>query len=207
MGGSYPRFEYAPLLNDGKIIGIWRGSVQPIRARENLLDLLDDLHHDRPVRVVGDEVQHLEDCAALHCNHEWQNQATDLRTPFDMEVRYDGGLALPRCYVLSPRIPPEKRCHMWNDAAICAFLASENVWVSHSHTVADYIPHALIWLVKWMVYDRTSVWIGAQHQSNPQYHLALLRPKQPCWCGSGRPYRKCHRRFELMAVGLWRGRH
>lgn len=175
VGESYPQFKYSALESGSKTIGVW----QPIRTADNLVHLLDDVHHDRPVRVVGDEVQHLESCTAVHCDHAWQNRATDLGRSFEIEIQYDGGQAVPRCRVLSPRIPPEKRHHMWIDGVICAFLASENVWIWHSDTVADYVPHALIWLVKWMVFDQTSVWIGAQHENTPQHHLAIVRPKQP----------------------------
>jgi hypothetical protein len=28
---------------------------------------------------------------------------------------------------------------------------------------------------------------------NPVAHLASIRAKQECWCGSGKPYGECHR--------------
>jgi len=58
-----------------------------------------------------------------------------------------------------------------SDGAICAFLASDRVWIWHKDTVAEYLPHVLIWLVKWIVFDQTGEWIGAEHASTPQYHL------------------------------------
>lgn len=202
MAEVYPQFAFQELTSQKGTAGVWRGRVRPIKTAESLSELLDDLHHDREVYVVGDEVRHLPSCPAQHCRHDWMDRLGDIANTFDLEIRYDGGQGLPRAWVMAPAIPPAKRQHMWSDNAVCAFLASDRVWVWHKDTVAQFVPHILIWLVKWTVFDRTGQWIGAQHGSTPQYHLRYIRPKDPCWCGSGKSYRKCCRKKDLTAIGL-----
>ncbi len=201
MAEEHPGFNFEVLRHGSRTWGRWTGGVQPIKTVDGNFELLDDLCHDRDVMVAGDEVQHIPFCTSDHCRHDWMNKLEDLRVLFQIEVRYDGSRALPRCWVLSPRIL--KRRHMWADNAICAFLASDGTWIWHNHTVADFIPHALIWLVKWTVYDQAGEWIGAEHDNSPGYHIETVRPKALCWCGSGEQYRKCHRKEEIQSVGLF----
>lgn len=197
MAEAYRQFTYKMGSEKSGARGLWRGSVQPIKILGAPVELLDDLFHDRAVYVVGDEVRHLPSCTSTHCHHAWMDKATDLTRRFELAVSYDGGIALPRCHVVHPVIPAAKRRHMWSDGAICAFLASERVWLWNRDTVASFLPHVLIWLVKWMVFDRAGVWIGSEHRSDPGYHLRCVGPRDPCWCGNGLPYRKCHRRKDL----------
>lgn len=206
MADEYRQFRFEIEPGRGGNFGIWRGSVQPIKRRDGLDELLDDLAHDRDVYCVGDEIRHLESCRGPHCRHEWMQDVGDIEMPFDLEIRYDGGPAIPRCYVISPWIPVPKRKHMWNDGAVCAFLASDRAWVWHQDTVATFVPHALIWLIKWSVFDRTECWIGSEYESNPRFHFTKIRPKELCWCGSGAQYRKCHRRKDMRALGFRRAR-
>lgn len=202
MAQGYSQFHFQIEAGPSGDVGTWRGSVQPIKRIEELDELLDDLAHDRDVYCIGDEIRHLQFCRAPHCRHEWMGRVGDLQTPFDLEIHYDGGPALPRCYVVSPWIPIPKRRHMWNDGAICAFLASDRVWMWHNDTVATFVPHALIWLVKWSVFDRTGSWVGAEYESDPRFHFTEIRPKDLCWCGSGAQYRKCHRKGDMAALGF-----
>lgn len=204
MTKVYGQFAYETDCEKNCGRGIWRGSVQPIKVTGAQTELLDDLFHDRAVYVVGDEVRHLPSCTSTHCRHDWMDKASQLTRRFDLAVSYDGGIALPRCHVVHPVIPLEKRRHMWSDGAICAFLASERVWSWNRDTVASFLPHVFIWLVKWMVFDQTAVWIGSEHCSDPVYHLQHIGLRDPCWCGRGLPYRKCHYRQDLAA--LRRGR-
>jgi SEC-C motif len=197
-----PEFSYQEYPTTIGPMGVWTGKVQPIQLSEDLCLLLDDLAHDRPVFCVGSELRHLKDCIVEHCGHGSVLEPAKLQQRFEIAVSWTGDEALPRAFVASPLIPDAKRMHMWRDGAICAFLASERVWVWHRDTVVDFIPHVLVWLVKWMVYDQTGAWIGSQHGNTPQYHLDQVHPKAPCWCGGGREYRKCHRGDDLIAAGL-----
>lgn len=185
--------------------GVWRGSIQPIVSLEGLEELLDDIHHNR--RVYGaarGELRHLTTCQADHCHHDWMDRIRDLRIPFTVRVHYSGGRDHPRCWVLSPPIPPENRHHMWADGSICPFLASEDAWVWDRHTVADFIPHVSVWLVTWAVFDQTGAWIVGEHEGTPQYHLEIIKPSHQCWCRSGKKYRRCHLQEDQRQAALRR---
>lgn len=187
--------------------GFWRGVVQPIQSLEYLEGLLDDIHHNRPVYAVpGGGLRHLPTCQADHCHHEWMDGVQELRVPFEIAVHHNGNRAHPKCWVLSPIIPPTKRRHIWPDGSICPFLASEDVWVWNRDTVADFMPHVLIWLVSWLVFDQTGEWIVGEHEGTPEFHLAVLRASDQCWCRSGRKYFKCHLREDEMAAAIQRVR-
>lgn len=202
MFKAFPKFAYSEGLSESGITGIWKGRVQPIKHFDETRLLLDDLSHDRALYRVEDELIHLPNCPERHCEHPWMDADLELDREFELRITYPGKEALPRCYVISPLIPKEKQNHMWADGAMCAFLASEGVWDWRTHTVADFFPHALVWLVKWMVYDKTGIWIGAQHNSSPQYHLQIIGGNDTCWCGSGRSYRKCCRPKDQVNSGL-----
>jgi len=198
----FPWFSFHEGLSSAGVTGVWRGKVQPVRRTEDVRLLLDDLAHDRAIYRLKDELKHLPTCKEVHCTHPWMDNIGSLQVQFDLKMTYLGNEALPRCYVLSPEIPPEKRKHMWADGAVCAFLASDGTWDHRTSTVADFLPHVLVWLVKWLVFDSTQVWIGAQHFSSPLYHLAFVDRNDPCWCGSGRIYRKCCRIKDQVNTGL-----
>ncbi len=187
-------YEAVPPAGDG---GIWRGRIQPVVSHGHLEEILDDIHHHRLVYgAPRGELRHHDSCAGPHCRHDWMDQITDLRIPFEIEISHDGSREQPKCWVVSPHIPPEKRRHMWADGSICPFLASDDAWVWNRDTVADFVPYVSSWLVTWAVFDQTGVWIAGEHQSTPEYHLEVIKASHQCWCRSGRKYRKCHMRAD-----------
>jgi hypothetical protein len=198
---EFSSFSYEEIPGQRGPVGVWAGKVRPLRLTDGVRLLLDDLAHDRAIFCRGTELHHLDTCAANHCGHGWPPDPAQLAQEFELKIMWAGNEMLPRAFISSPFIPHDKKMHMWNDGAVCAFLASDRVWTWHTDTVATFLPHVLIWVVKWMVFDQTGIWIGAEHGNTPQYHLEHVHPKAPCWCGKGPQYRKCHRPADLMAVG------
>ena len=192
MEEFHPRLKVSYLTCMGSTIAIWRGWVQPIKSREELEELLDDLYHDRRIWVAGDTVSHWGDCEEEHRHHDWMDRVSDPFVKYDMEVRHDGGRVHPKCRIHNLNITDCKRKHLNHDFSICPFLTSEGVWVWDRDTVADIIPHYLAWLVKWLVFDQTNKWIGSDHNHTPEYHLSLIGRNQQCWCGSSKKYKRCH---------------
>jgi len=188
----YPQLKVSYRTQMGHPIATWRGWIQPIKSRENLEELLDDLYHDRQVWVAGDTVRHWGGCEEEHRHHDWMGRVSDPFIKFDMEVRHDGSRLQPKCWIHNLNITDYKRKHLNHDLSICPFLISEDVWVWDRDTVAEIVPHYLIWLVKWLVFDQTSEWIGSEHNGAPSSHLSLIGRNRQCWCGSGKKYKKCH---------------
>ncbi len=204
MALEYPALRFRlQESSDNFPVGVWIGSIQPIQSEHNLLKLLDDLEHDRQVYVMrGGQLLHWSRCMAEHCIHDWTERLIDPFTEFSIEIRHNGGREHPKCFISNPYIPQEKQRHFWADGSICPFMASEDIWVWNKNTVADFMPHVIVWLARWMVWDQTGHWPGIEHQMSPQYHLANIRPGQQCWCRSGRKYYKCHMNLDRMAAGI-----
>lgn len=198
---EFPMLTYEGLNTESGLLASWHGWVQPISTHDATTHLLlDDLFHDRPIYQQSDQVRHISTCQAQHCEHPWMERDLNLQRRFQLQVVYAGGQALPRCRVLSPTLGKVK--HTWGDGAICAFMDSAKAWRRGLDTVADFMPHVLIWLVKWMVFDATDVWIGSEHYSSPLYHLRVLDRNDLCWCGSGDIYRRCHRIQDQIDAGI-----
>ncbi len=205
MAEFCPNLAYQPLPPSAGGGGQWAGVIQPIVSAENLAQLLDDIHHNQPVYgAPRGELRHLPDCKVEHCDHGWMQRTGDLRAPFTIAIHYLGGRAHPRCWVVSPHIPKERGRHIWDDGSICPFLASDDAWVYDRDTVADFVPHISVWLVTWLVFQRTGVWIVGEHEGTPEHHLEIIHPTDQCWCRSGRKYRKCHLRADEQLASLRR---
>ena len=198
MAAFCPNFSYAPDISG--VGGSWTGTIAPLASLDRLNDLLDDLHHRRAVFTVANAtLRHLPGCTTDHCEHEWMNRvrSDELRREFTTRVYYSGTHEDPRCWVEG--IDQTNGRHMWTDGSICPFMSSTAAWDWRTDTIADFLGHVSIWLVSWMVFQQTGIWIVGEHGNTPGYHLAHIRPSELCWCRSGRKYRKCHLQQDQIA--------
>lgn len=206
MKTEYPGFNVAYEAGESGDVAVWRGVVQPVRQLTSLSSVLEDLEAERPVRVVQGEIVHQPNCEVVHSGHPLSQRLIYWRTQFELRVLHDGGLADPRCWVITPPIPPDQRKHVWPDGSICAFMSSEG-WDPDQNDVVDFMGHAAIWLLKWNIYSQTGVWLGREHQGTPDYHLKVLTGDDNCWCRSGRRYASCHRASDRVLVRDSLARH
>lgn len=204
MALAYPNLSLAIQPTAGGEMAVWRGVVEPIRSLAGLDAILDDVAHERLVRVVSGEIRHHPECQAVHCHHGWMEPLVYWRIRFELEARYDGGAGDPRCWVRWPPVVKlDKARHVWRDGSICPFLSSDG-WDPERDDVVDFMGHVAIWLLKWTLWDQTGVWIGKERGSNAAYHLSAIRLDDPCWCRSGLPYRACHLRSDRIAADAGR---
>ncbi len=162
-----PALRYTP--EAGGTGGWWSGPLTPVRSAERLLDLLDDIHHHRPVYTVVDaELRHLPACREGHCPHSWMDRIRpeDLVHTFEGRLYYSGGHDDPRCWITG--IDQTNGRHMWSDGSICPFISSSATWDWMTDTVADFAGHVSIFLVSWMVFQRTEV----SHAAGPDPRTA-----------------------------------
>jgi len=202
MAAFCPGLQYTPA--PGGAGGWWFGSVTPIRSTERLLDLLDDIHHNRPIyTVAGGELRHLPACEKRHCSHPWMDriQPEALVRTFEVRLYYSGGHDDPRCWITGIDLANGR--HMWTDGSICPFLSSRASWDWTVDTVADFVGQVSAWLTSWMIFQQTETWIAGEHGNTAGYHLSVIRPNDRCWCRSGKKYRKCH--LHQDQVLAWRG--
>jgi hypothetical protein len=190
-----------PYASDLSGIGVsWMGIITPLTRPKHLLELLDDIHHNRPVFAVANAaLQHLPCCAVTHCSHDWMNclRPDELLREFTVRIYYSGTHEDPRCWIQG--IDGTNGRHMWSDGSICPFMSSTAAWDWRSDTVADFVGHVSIWLVTWMVFRQTGIWIVGEHCNTPGYHLRNIDHNSLCWCRSGRKYRKCHLQEDQIA--------
>jgi hypothetical protein len=173
--------------------GWWSGRITPLKAIEHLLELLDDIHHHKPVDTAAHaELRHLSGCTAEHCHHAWMDKVrpNELLRSFNIRVGYSGTKADPRCWVEGINLQNGR--HMWTDGSICPFKSSSATWDWMRDTVTDFMGHVSIFLVSWMVFHQTTVWLVGECGNSPGYHISNIKPSQLCWCRSGRKYSKCH---------------
>ncbi len=190
---DYPSLSLSVLTNETHQEAIWTGRVQPIRTRDGLEELLDDIHHERPYYVVpGGEVLHHPSCVASHTPQEWSDKVNRPFAIYELEIKYAGGKQRPAAYVRDPLIPELKRWHMFRDGSICPYAPWLEIWRWREHTVVDYMGHVLGWLIKWTVRDQAGIWIGPEMNHEPTFLLRNVGRNNECWCGSGKKYKKCH---------------
>jgi len=194
MRDYYPAFPVSFIETGEGRLAVWTGRVQPIRTTDGLEDLLDDIHNERPYYILpGGEVLHHNECTATHTDHGWAKGLPNPHAVYELEARYGGGRRHPKVYVRDPTLPEGKRKHMFGDDSICPYAPWRQIWLWEEHTVVDYMGHALGWLIKWTVWDQIDVWIGPEVDHDARFLLRSIGPNKPCWCGSGRKYKKCHK--------------
>lgn len=180
--------------------GFWAGPLKPLRDSERIWELLDDIHHNRPVYTAWrGTIRHIPECSATHHRHDWMEhlRPDELMRSFSIHLYYGGGSEDPRCWV--DGIDRTNGRHMWDDGSICPFLSSKSSWNWTHDTAADFLGHASVFLITWMAFQQTGVWIVGEHDNNPGYHLGNIRPNDHCWCRSGKKYRKCHMQSDRIA--------
>ncbi len=194
MRAYYPALHFSIVDTEAGKQAIWRGKVQPIRTADRLEDLLDDIHYERPFYILpGGEVLHHPACRASHIHHGWAEKLTNPHAVYELEIRYSGGSRHPKAYVHDPILPEKKKKHIFGDGSICPYAPWRQIWQWEHHTVVDYMAHTLGWLIKWTVWDQVGIWIGTEISHDPRWLLHTIGYNKPCWCGSGKKYKKCHR--------------
>jgi hypothetical protein len=194
MKAFYPQFSLSGSPIGTGSMAVWKGLVQPIQTRSNVVELLDDVSHDRPVEIFpGGHVEHLASCRATHAEHEWMEDISDTCMRFKLELKYGGDAAHPQAFVLEPSLPRSKWKHLFGDGSICPYPPWERVWSWTHHSVVDFMDHVLVWLIKSIVWLQARVWIGKERRHETEYLLARIDPVAQCWCSSGRQYQDCHR--------------
>jgi hypothetical protein len=192
-----PAFFLSVSTKDTRQEAIWTGRVQPLRTRDGLEELLDDIDHERPYYVVpGGEVLHHPRCTSSHAQHPWIDSLKRPFAVYELQISYSGGAQHPAAHVRDPPTPELKRWHMFGDGTICPYAPCLEVWRWKEHTVVDYLGHVLGWLIKWMVRDQAGVWIGPEINHEPTFLLRNIGRSNECWCGSGKKYKRCHRPYD-----------
>ncbi len=181
---------------------VWEGWFKPVISPSDYGPLLDDLHHDRTVEVLTGAVvgvRHLPKCTENHGVNELVGLIGNPCRLFRIRLTDFDDRKMPLCEVLEPKITDKSRYHTRGLDGMCLYPPWIYPWTDKS-SIIDLLKQALIWLVKWDVYDRIGRWIGSETPHSFDYLLANVRPLDSCTCFSGRHYGECCRNFHILVV-------
>lgn len=202
--GMVDRYPTLTLISDGSdttSMVVWEGWLQPIGSLRDFDLIINDLHYNRPI-LLGEngEILHDSRCKGPHDKPSIRQYLRRPNRSFKVRIEYHGGSRHPRAFMLDPILVRRSGDHTFGDGASCVYPAWEDVWEWQRDTVADFIDHVLVWLVKWNVFDATggAIWLGPQMDHDPTFLAATINPDAQCWCGSGKRYNICHRRADLL---------
>lgn len=106
--------------------------------------------------------------------------------------------AMPRIKVLMPDIFKNHpgHPHFYMDGSICCFFPPDRSWIAGQNNVAELIQFACIWLVGHLFWKKSGKWpIPSVDQHDDAYIRKIVKGNDPCVCGSGRKFKKCHGRI------------
>lgn len=197
---SYSQFAAIEPPPGLEAILAWDGVIEPLKDCRDLGFILEDLRRDRTVVVQGGTVLHDPDCTSVHHPISF----LDKLNPRDVRIRL---LVLahlpkrhPRAFAKTPEI--SKRTfplhpHLNSDGSICAHSASDSMLPWHGQTVRTFLDYVAIWAVKHHVWQMTganeqATWLGSALSHNPSDLLRQVGRNDPCPCGSGKKFKRCH---------------
>lgn len=201
MANRYPTLTLISDGSDASSVAAWEGWLQPISSLRDFDLIINDLHYNRPILLTEDgEIRHNPQCKEPHDKPSIRKYLKRPNRNFKLRIEYAGGSRHPRAFMLDPVLVRRPGDHTFGDGASCAYPAWEDVWEWQRDTVADFIDHILVWLVKWNVFDATggAIWLGPQKDHDPILLAATINPDAQCWCGHGKNYNICHRRADLL---------
>lgn len=195
----------------GDLIRTWRGSIVPFApdaSPEEIVKIVIDLDEDRPVRVLANgTLAHFEDCGGRHRVRPELRSERRLGGSFAIEIAYRVPPGHPIVRSLRPRItreafPGGPPPHLLNNLeALCILFPADRFWTWERHGAREYANYTAIWLAKHLAWVEARergipvevAWPGAFVGHEPWEVAALIGPKDPCRCGSGRAYGTCCR--------------
>lgn len=205
----FPVSDWSQVETESIKMRFWQVLVEPIPTGRELQLLISDLDRDGAVEMLRDG--RLSHSARCHAKHEGPNSLKDLKLvdeAFLIEVLYREPPALPIARCIDPPLS-RKTCpehpHFYEPDIICPLFPPDRTWQWARNTAADYMVHVSVWLFKtavWLVAKKASgcgYWLGSEVDHNPS-RLSRTDASAPCMCGSGMPYRRCHRQIHRAAL-------
>lgn len=181
---------------------VWEGWLKPINSKADYGALLDDLHNDREVDVCTGNavyVKHSDGCRIEHGENQLAKLIDNPIRLFRIRVTDFDDRKMPLCQLAEPEITEKTRYHTRGLDGMCLYPPWIYPWNERS-SIVDLLKHALIWIIKWDVFERTDKWIGSETPHTFDYLLANVRPTDSCTCFSGREYGRCCRDFHIFVV-------
>ena len=115
---------------------------------------------------------------------------------------------MPKARVVSPDIfflyyqggRPNTHPHFNFDGTICPLFPPDKTWVAGKDSIAKYIGHCCVWLIGHLYWNEFGKWPLSEAPHEPRHLFYLMNGKDPCYCGSGKYYRDCHRKRDKKLI-------
>lgn len=181
---------------------IWIGDISPLHPPSDAVGVINALAANEEVEVyLNGRVDVDPNNPPRSMLQPIVDEAMAQRT-FSLIARQEGPPRHPRVFVMVPELP--QTCpHLFSDRSLCPLLPSTGAWSWNEHSLADYLDHVAIWLVKFIVWDAIrkatgqGIWIG--HEASHDWaSLAKTPSSAQCYCGSGLQFRECCARTECI---------
>lgn len=179
---------------------IWVGSITPLAPPSNVPGVVSALAEDKYVevhikgRVDVDPEDLPEKMLELPIDED------EIRRAFYLLARQEGPPSHPKVFMTIRQLPP--LCpHVYDDGRLCPLLPSRGAWSWERNSLANYLDHIAIWLVKFSVWDAIrkatghGIWIGSEASHDPII-LAVTPRNAQCHCGSRLRFGQCHGRIK-----------
>lgn len=218
----YPQFR--PVSPDPGYLLAWQGLIQPFGADVRIAALLEDLASGNLIRVDAGRLIHYEECKREHRIPSYFPPLCRLEQLFKLDDSFIVRVLLPqppqhpRAVAVYPEISWRRHAYHPHLSimpqppefgivnTLCPYRASEGAWSWESHTLVDYLEYITLWLAKHVIWLRTGgrnghgLWLGQGASHLPRDLVREIPSGAPCHCGSGRPYRECHRDHDVAAA-------
>lgn len=209
MGAWFPDWQYDlgvhyHLTGEPFLIIVWEGELQPLPdSEQEAVKILAHLKKDSEV-IVGRGGTLLHPPACTDPDDDMPAQVrgrSDYGTRFALRTEQFAPPAHPKVYSDRPHLGPElyeTQGHVNRDGSLCPYTATDEDWNGRRDTLALYLRRGVsILLAKHLYWTWTGNWPGQRGPHGEIEADAEARQRPPnvqCWCGSGKPYRDCHKK-------------
>ncbi len=216
----YPGAQWSDIIDEGHQTRAWLLTMDPVPDKDELPLILHDLDNGIGISIGHrGKIHHSgEQCVVSLKQHAKLYNGLKLE-PFIYLVEFihrrpdidTVGPTQPKARILSPEISTRKyqnHPHMYigtrNDSWACPLSPQHSDWAYGDNATVEYLDQLSIWLLKSTLWIATGggilsfgTWIGPDTSHKPIDLLSTIHAVDPCWCGSGRSYEKCHSRNDV----------
>jgi hypothetical protein len=197
---AYPQFVAVEPPPASAALLAWDGVLQPLSDCCELGFILEDLRMDRTVLVSAGKLLHDPRCNAVHRPIACLDELRPADARLKVQVLAYAPKRHPQAFGISPEISKRRfpfQQHINADGSICPYSASEIELPWHGQTVPTFLDYTAIWAAKHHVWEATgadenATWLGSVAPHSPDEVLRAVGRNNPCPCGSGLKFKRCH---------------
>lgn len=221
MMSVYPDARWRDVHKKGADTRAWHLIMEPIPDKEELHYILYDLNRGVGVSIgQNGKISHSRKYCELplECHPLFLPKVKLISMRYLIELTYPripqnaAGPVQPKVHIIMPEISARvylKHPHMYldprHDSWACPLSPQNSQWNWQKGATVSYLDQVAIWILKTAIWAKTGtgiaglgVWIGPDTSHNPLSLISTIDANNPCWCGSGKSYEKCHMNLDIV---------